>query len=149
MRRWAFVLCTLIVTGSVSGKPAQAQQTSLDQVFAENKVSGDIRFEKPRNLRDTFHPWTPPETPEAWQIESERIRMQLLVSNGLWPLPERTPLKAVIHGRIEKDDYVIDKVVFASRPGHYVSGLLYRPKDVAGKVPAVLSPHGHWKNGRF
>jgi dienelactone hydrolase len=149
MRRWAFVLCTLIVTGSISDKPAKAQQTSLDQVFAENKVSGDIRFEKPRNLRDTFHPWTPPETAEAWQIESERIRMQLLVSNGLWPLPERTPLKAVIHGRIEKDDYVIDKVVFASRPGHYVSGLLYRPKNVAGKVPAVLSPHGHWKNGRF
>ena len=55
----------------------------------------------------------------------------------------------MIHGRIEKDDYVVDKVYFASRPGHYVSGLLYRPKTIEGKIPAILSPHGHWQNGRF
>ena len=34
-------------------------------------------------------------------------------------------------------------------PVFYVTGSLYRPKDKSGKLPAVLSPHGHWTNGRF
>src|SRR5262249_2356638 len=73
----------------------------------------------------------------------------------LWPMPEKTPLNPVIHGKIDRDDYTIEKVFFASLPGHYVSGNLYRPKArggnnaPGGKHPAVLSPHGHWPNGRF
>src|SRR5206468_4262871 len=46
------------------------------------------------------------------------------------------------------------KVFFASLPGHYVSGSLYRPKASRErkrpeKYPGVLCPHGHWANGRF
>ena len=42
-------------------------------------------------------------------------------------MPEKTPLTPVIHGKIERDGYTIEKVFFASAPGHYVSGNLYRP----------------------
>src|SRR6185436_4355205 len=58
-------------------------------------------------------------------------------------------LDAVIHGKIDRDAYTIEKVYFASMPGHYVSGNLYRPKHRTGKLPAVLSPYGHWPDGRF
>jgi dienelactone hydrolase len=64
-------------------------------------------------------------------------------------MPEKTPLKPVIHGRIDKPEYTIEKVYFQSFPGHYVTGNLYRPKGRSGRLPAVLSPHGHWANGRF
>ena len=64
-------------------------------------------------------------------------------------MPPKEPLKPVIHGRIDRGDYTVEKVFFASMPGHYVSGNLYRPAKVKGKVPGVLCPHGHWKNGRF
>jgi hypothetical protein len=30
-----------------------------------------------------------------------------------------------------------------------VTGSLYRPKKLEGKAPVILSPHGHWANGRF
>src|SRR5207249_1160425 len=63
--------------------------------------------------------------------------------------PEKTPLSPVIHGKIDRDEYTIEKVFFASYPGHYVSGNLYRPKGRNGKVAGVLCPHGHWANGRF
>lgn len=36
-----------------------------------------------------------------------------------------------------------------SLPGHYVTGSLYLPKVRGDRMPAILSPHGHWKNGRF
>src|SRR5207245_3792690 len=64
-------------------------------------------------------------------------------------MPPRPPLEPVIHGKIDRDEYTIEKVFLASYPGHYVSGNLYRPKGKTGKVPGVLCPHGHWRNGRF
>ena len=73
----------------------------------------------------------------------------MLVANGLWPMPAKTPLNPVIHGKVERDDYTVEKVIFESLPGHYVTGNLYRPKGKTGKLPAVLCPHGHWPNGRF
>src|SRR5438270_10380102 len=64
-------------------------------------------------------------------------------------MPELPYLHPVIHGKIDRDGYTIEKVFFASYPGHYVSGNLYRPKGKTGKLPGVLCPHGHWANGRF
>jgi dienelactone hydrolase len=91
---------------------------------------------------------TPPRTREEWAVRRNELRRQILVATGLWPLPAKTPLEPVVHGKIERDGYTIEKVYFASYPGHYVCGNLYRPKG-DGKHPGVLSPHGHWRNGRF
>lgn len=103
-------------------------------------------------LHDVDHPtmFDPHySTKQQWQHRAARVREQILVAEGLWPMPARTPLNPVIHGKIERDGYTIEKVFFASMPGHYVSGNLYRPTGKSGRLPAVLSPHGHWDNGRF
>jgi len=84
-----------------------------------------------------------------WERRADALRTQVLVATGLWPMPEKTALKPVIHGKIDRDEYTIEKVYFASLPGHYVTGNLYRPKNKPGKRPAVASPYGHWPNGRF
>ena len=91
MRRFAISICVVVFAFGVATDPTEAQQRQLHRVFAENEVCEDIRFETTRNLRDKFHPWTPPATADEWKAESQRIRHQLLVSNGLWPLPVRTP----------------------------------------------------------
>lgn len=122
---------------------------SIDRVLPDGQKPADARLAPLRNLNDAYHPWNPPASKEAWEVERERIREQILVSLGLWPLPPKTPLKPVIYGKIERDDYTIEKVYFPSLPGHYVTGNLYRPKNVSGKIPGVLNPHGHWANGRF
>jgi len=75
------------------------------------------------------------------------VRIQ--VANGLWPMPERPPVQAVIHGKVEKNGYSVEKVYFESLPGHYVCGNLYRPTHATGKRPAILFPHGHFGNGRL
>ena len=93
-----------------------------------------------------FKPYT---DKAAWQKRATYLREQVLISAGLWPMPEKCPLNAVIHGRIDRDDYTIEKVYFESYPGFYVTGNLYRPKGKVGPLPAVLSPHGHWENGRL
>ena len=79
---------------------------------------------------DLDHPFTfTPDfkTREQWLARRDALRKQVLVALGLWPMPARTPLAPVIHGRIDRDGYTVEKVFFASVPGHYVTGNLYRP----------------------
>jgi dienelactone hydrolase len=84
-----------------------------------------------------------------WEQRAAWLREHILVVQGLWPLPERCPLNAHILGRIEYDDYTLEKVYFESWPGFYCTGNLFRPRTHAGRVPAILNPHGHWERGRL
>src|SRR5437764_13365232 len=92
-------------------------------------------------IHDKDHPWSFAATfPDraAWEQRAEFVRHQALVAQGLWPMPPNTPLNPVIHGKIDRDVYTIEKVFFASMPGHYVSGNLYRPKGRGGKLTSRL-----------
>lgn len=143
MRR---LLCTvlLLAAGSFAGGQPAAKPL-------EGELPPDGRFGKPRTLHDKDFFFQVPLSREAWERRRQQVREQVLVGNGLWPLPEKTPLNAVIHGKIDRDGYTVEKVFFASMPGHYVTGNLYRPtaKSPTGKFAGVLCPHGHWPNGRF
>jgi dienelactone hydrolase len=118
------------------------------RVLPAGQLPNDARLQPPKDL-DGYFPFTPPTSKEAWTRRAERVRRQILVSQGLWPEPTKTPLNAVIHGRIERDDYTVEKVYFESMPGFFVTGNLYRPKKITGKAPAVLFAHGHWSNARL
>ena len=98
---------------------------------------------------DGHFPFTPSVSKDAWTARAEALRRQVRVSLGLWPWPTRTPLNAVAHGAVVREGYTVERVFFESVPGHFVTGSLYKPVGRAGKLPAVLSPHGHWPGGRF
>ena len=118
------------------------------RVLSEGQLPNDVRLKSPKDL-DGYFPFLPAKSPEDWTRRAERVRRQILVSQGLWPMPTKTPLNAVVHGRIERDNYTVEKVYFESLPGFHVTGNLYRPKGKSGKLPGVLCPHGHWDQGRF
>lgn len=119
------------------------------RVFAGGKKPTDVRLGAPKTLNDYF-PFVVPKAKEAWESRRKQLREQLLVATGLWPMPEKTPLKPTIHGKIEREGYTIKKVYFESMPGHYVTGNLYEPGlRYSNTSPAVLFAHGHWKDGRF
>ena len=140
----AFVItfCAAVISSTiVRADPAR--------VFDPGQVPDDRRLQEVHDVDHPvlFHPHF--KNKDQWERRAKQLREQVLVAEGLWPLPPRTPLNHVIHGNIDRDDYTIEKVFFASYPGHYVSGNLYRPKNKSGKLPAVLCPHGHWPGGRF
>jgi dienelactone hydrolase len=127
----------------------------LDAAFAEiprvlppGTALNDARLGPLKEL-DGYFPFMPSAWRNLWHARAEAVRMQMRVANGLWPEPTRTPLNAVIHGRIDGDDYTVEKVFFESMPGLFVTGNLYRPKSGSGPFPAVLCPHGHWNDARF
>jgi dienelactone hydrolase len=86
---------------------------------------------------------------KAWEERKAFLRNQILVSAGLSPMPEKTPLHAKIFGRIEQKDCTIEKVLIETLPGFYLGGNLYRPRNGKAKHPGVLNPQGHWPNGRL
>lgn len=91
-------------------------------------------------------PTTGWKTPEAWKAAKEAQRARLAEMLGLSPMPPRGELNAVVTGRIERDDFQVEKVHFQSLPGLYVIGNLYLPKPAgAKKAPAVLYVCGHSK----
>src|SRR5713101_3812307 len=56
-------------------------------------------------------------TLDDWTAKLPRLRQEYLYMLGLWPLPEKTPLHAVITSTKEGDGVIIDKLHFQSRPG--------------------------------
>jgi dienelactone hydrolase len=108
-------------------------------------------FDRRVEARTLNTPWSfiPPVDAKAWRSRAALLRAQILVSAGLWPLPEKCPLDPHVFGRIERADYSVEKVYFESRAGFFVTGNLYRPLGKPGPFPGVLSPHGHWDYGRL
>jgi hypothetical protein len=146
MMRSAWKFCLSL---AVLGLGAVESWAQAPRVLPVGTKPADARLKPQRTLNDKFHPWVPPASKEAWEAEATRIRQQLLVSLGMWPMWEKTELQPVVTGTLDRGDYTVDKVYFASRSGHYVSGVVYRPKNAKGQIPAVLCPHGHWAEGRF
>ncbi|NQT52994.1 acetylxylan esterase, partial [bacterium] len=62
--------------------------------------------------------------------------------------PERTELHPRVVGRLDRDGYVVEKLLFESRPGFHVTANLYLPTAVHGPAPAVLVPCGHAADGK-
>jgi hypothetical protein len=123
---------------------ALAQSASLAQESPKN----DLRLTEIRHL-DLTYDFAEYRSQEEWLDRAARLKKQILVSAGLWPAPAKTHLQPTIFGKVDRGDHTVEKVYFESYPGFYVTGNLYRPKNVSGKIPAVLCPHGHWTYGRL
>ena len=88
------------------------------------------------------------KTPEQIAEYQSRLREKFIEAIG--GLPERTPLNPKITGTILRNGYRVEKVIFESRPKHYVTGILFLPDAARHKppYPGVLVPCGHSFNGK-
>ncbi len=114
------------------------------------EVPHDARLGRLRSLDGSEFPMRRVDNAADWPARCAEIRTRVLVAAGLHPMPKRWPLHAIVYGKVQRDDYTVERVIFESFPGHYVTGSLYRPKSpTKGLRAAVLCPYGHWQNGRF
>jgi dienelactone hydrolase len=97
-------------------------------------------FARNRELRSAVR------TAEDWWQRRGELRAAFVQALGAFP--DRTPLNAKVVGVLESPGFVIEKIVFESRPGFYVTANLYRPDEMRAAVPGVLVPCGHSENGK-
>src|SRR6202453_3561953 len=90
-------------------------------------------------------------TIDEWKQNRPRHHQEYMDMLGLWPIPEKTPLKATVTGTVEAHGVVVEKIHFQSKPGLYVTANLYRPKNAGSadrKLPAIVYVCGHSYRGR-
>ncbi len=91
---------------------------------------------------------------ESIQSEQDLLKLQASVRQSLLQMigglpSQKTKLNPRITGKIQMDGYSIEKLVFESLPGVFVTALVYVPNDHSQKYPAVLVPAGHATNGKI
>jgi dienelactone hydrolase len=80
---------------------------------------------------------------DDWQARRGEYRRQLQEMLGLWPMPERTDLKPVVTGKLEQEEFTVEKLHFQALPKLYVTANLYLPKNLERPAPAILYVCGH------
>ena len=85
-------------------------------------------------------------TAQDWSAERERLLAAY--KRMLGPFPARNDLSPEVTGRLERERYTIEKVIYRTQPGLLVTANAYVPKHVSGRVPGVLVPCGHSNNGK-
>lgn len=65
------------------------------------------------------------------------------------PMPEHGLLSHRIVGKFELETLDTEIVALETRPGFFVSGTVYKPRNARGKLPGVLCVCGHSETGRL
>ena len=129
-----------IVKGQAYGQPDYDQPG--DKMIQEylSHVTEDINGKFLENV----------ESVEDWKKLRPKYKEEYFHMLGLWPMPQKTPLKATITGTLQGGNYIVEMLHYQSRPRLYVTANLYRPKNIAEgqRLPAVLYVCGHSPRGR-
>ncbi len=112
-------------------------------IFSDNQNSqyhhySAIAMEQLQQRKDIINSIT---TPEQWLQRQQQVRQTLMDIVG--PFPEKTPLNAQVTGKVKKNGFTIEKVIFESRPEFYVTCALLLPDKLQKKNPAVIFVCGH------
>ncbi len=136
-----FVLLVAIAAPMVANSQARGQEPAKADTSRGDQMIADYFRAETKKISDAS--LREIKTLDDWNAKKGEYRRQLLEMLGLDPLPERTDLKATVTGRVEAEEFVVEKVHFQSRPGLYVTGNLYLPKNVTEPLPAILYVCGH------
>jgi len=131
------LLLLFLITSSFPS--AIAQSIPVDQerkAFKETFRDTVERIEANRSLKNI-------KKLTEWTNSVETRRKQLAEMLGLDPMPQKTDLKAETRGTVEAEDFVVEKVLYQSKPGLYVTANFYRPKQQDKPRPAILYVCGH------
>src|ERR1700737_3577598 len=109
-------------------------QYQIDQAWRED--------EKRRQSWEAIH-----DESELLKTQSE-LREKLLQMIGGLPAV-KTELHPHITGKIQMAGFSVEKAIFQSLPGIYVSALVYVPDDRSQKHPGILVAAGHAADGKF
>ena len=135
---YTLIMRVLVGLFLLSFSPASAQPIPSQDARNTEIRHRDMHYEMPE-YKDL----------DEWKQRAGFLKKQILASAGLYPLPSKTPLNPQVFDKTEYGDYSIEKVLLETYPGFFLGGNLYRPLGKQGPFPTVVSPHGHWRYGRF
>jgi dienelactone hydrolase len=141
-------LRTALLPANASAQPLEnaPPPTSLSQIVPLDEMLHRYLLDQARQQFDRRRKAIAAiKTPEDITRRQQELRQFFLHSLG--DLPDHSPLNPRIVGRLDRDGYRVEKIVFESRPNHHVTANLYLPEGLP-PFPGVLLPCGHSDNGK-
>ncbi|MEI6606207.1 MAG: dienelactone hydrolase family protein, partial [Verrucomicrobiota bacterium] len=80
-----------------------------------------------------------PDQPAAWQKRRQQVRKDLTALLGL---PAREPMRAKVLDRRTEGDVIVENVIYLWAERCYVPGIVVRPAQATGRLPALVVPPG-------
>ena len=80
---------------------------------------------------------------EDWLKRQQLVGRKL--KNLIGPFPEKTSLNARVTGVLKRDGYRVEKLIYESMPGYFVTAALFIPNKIRGKarpfsMPLAIAP---------
>ena len=133
--------------------PSAAQEDPIKEMLSRPIVGPVLPMAEVQRFCMARVPRMPKlDSPEAWQEEARRLReavLEEIVFRGR-AAPWRDAqtkvewLETIPGG----PGYRIKKLRYEALPGLWIPALLYEPKQLSGKVPAILNVNGHSREGK-
>ncbi len=140
------------IQGQVSDKPLKDRLNvlpdSINSIYKIDQLKHYLNSEIEQSWQRWKNNFEDEHFREKYGIYSQKLVSHFL--NAIGKLPERTPLNPQITGVIKKNGYIIEKIIFESRPRFYVTALLFLPDSeiYTPPYPGVLIPCGHYETAK-
>jgi len=85
----------------------------------------------------------------SWEKRKAELRSCMWEALRLSPMPAKPASKPIITNKRQYDGYTVENVALETLPGLYMTGSVYKPLKAKGKVPVIISPDGHFGDGRY
>src|SRR4051794_4049466 len=133
-------LVTIVFMASVAAAPLASAGTDKE----DQRPVFQVLDKKPENLMLNYFSDVAnelagkqhvPASRAEWERRRSELRQQIRTTLGNLPWENRPPVIARITGRIDHGDHVVEKVLYESLPGLYVTALAYVPKNRPDACP--------------
>ncbi len=150
--RLSLVAVLLVVASALAEPPTADAVKAIDpRVFPADSDRAKelpklLRADAGKRLQDAVTrenaAWKKVTTVAEWEAFRDARITKLKVAIGTFPpVPKAMTIKTT--GEVKGDGFVIENVVYESRPGLWVTANLYRPTAPPAKMPCIVISHSH------
>lgn len=86
---------------------------------------------------------------EAWEVRKAELKSCIASAFGIDRAPAMPNSKPILTKKRKYKGYSVENIGLEILPGVYATGSIYKPYPLKGKAAVVLTPNGHFGDGRY
>ncbi|KDN56523.1 prolyl oligopeptidase family serine peptidase [Flavobacterium seoulense] len=86
---------------------------------------------------------------KTWETRKTDLKECIRTAIGLDKAPAIPKKKPILTPVRKYKNYTVENIGLEIIPGVYATGSIYKPYPLKGKVPVVITPNGHFGDGRY
>ena len=86
---------------------------------------------------------------KAWETRKADLKACIITSIGLDKAPAMPNKKPILTKVRKYGNYTVENIGLEIMPGVFATGSIYKPYPLKGKAPLIITPNGHFGDGRY